>query len=68
VAWLDVAVAPPAPALRVILDMDLDGLQVMQHIGVKVDAGACLPVIAVTRRGDLKTKHSPPSRPVWTTS
>jgi DNA-binding response OmpR family regulator len=40
----------------VILDMDLDGAQIMEQIGVKAGGGARLPVIAVTRRGDLKTK------------
>jgi DNA-binding response OmpR family regulator len=39
-----------------ILDMDLDGPLIMEQIGAKAAGGARLPVIALTRRGDLKTK------------
>jgi len=40
----------------VVLDMDLDGARIMEQIGGRPSGGARLPVIAVTRRGDLKTK------------
>jgi DNA-binding response OmpR family regulator len=40
----------------VILDMDLNGPQVLEQIAAKAGGGPRLPVIAVTRRGDLKTK------------
>ena len=40
----------------VILDMDLDGREIMDQIGAKAAGGARLPVIGLTRRGDLKTK------------
>jgi DNA-binding response OmpR family regulator len=40
----------------VIFDADLDGQQVMQHIASKATAGGRLPAIALTRRGDLRTK------------
>jgi DNA-binding response OmpR family regulator len=39
----------------VILDMDLDGAQIMALLAKPV-AGMRLPVIGLTRRGDLKTK------------
>jgi DNA-binding response OmpR family regulator len=39
-----------------ILDMDLDGAQIMALFGAKPSGGMRLPVIALTRRGDLKTK------------
>ncbi len=38
-----------------ILDMDLDGDQVMQAVGAR-DGDTRLPVIGLTRRGDLKSK------------
>src|SRR6266849_3999678 len=38
-----------------ILDMDLDGRQVMQQIVVSASVTR-LPVIGLTRRGDLRTK------------
>src|SRR5258708_37139614 len=38
-----------------ILDMDLDGRQVMQRIRVTAD-GTRIAIISLTRRGDLKTK------------
>ena len=40
----------------VILDMDLDGMQIMTVLGVTPVGGMRLPVIGLTRRGDLKTK------------
>jgi DNA-binding response OmpR family regulator len=40
----------------VILDMDLDGAQIMALLGAKPVGGMRLPVIGLTRRGDLKTK------------
>jgi two-component system, OmpR family, response regulator MprA len=40
----------------VILDMDLDGREMLSEIGSKAAGGARLPVIGLTRRGDLKTK------------
>jgi DNA-binding response OmpR family regulator len=39
-----------------ILDMDLDGAQIMALLGVTPVGGLRLPVIGLTRRGDLKTK------------
>jgi DNA-binding response OmpR family regulator len=39
-----------------VLDMDLNGAQIMAQIGAKPVGGARLPVIGLTRRGDLKTK------------
>ena len=38
-----------------LLDMDLDGAQIMPMLGAK-PGGTRLPVIGLTRRGDLKTK------------
>jgi DNA-binding response OmpR family regulator len=41
----------------VIFDADLDGEQVMQHVGARTELDAArLPAIALTRRGDLRTK------------
>jgi DNA-binding response OmpR family regulator len=40
----------------VILDMDLDGAQIMALLGAKPMGGMRLPVIGLTRRGDLKNK------------
>ena len=40
----------------VLFDADLDGQQVMQHVAAKAGRGARLPAIALTRRGDLRTK------------
>jgi DNA-binding response OmpR family regulator len=39
-----------------ILDMDLDGTQIMAFLVNKPVGGIRLPVIGLTRRGDLKTK------------
>src|SRR5947209_4828362 len=39
-----------------ILDMDLDGVQIMTLLGATPVGGMRLPVIGLTRRGDLKTK------------
>jgi DNA-binding response OmpR family regulator len=39
-----------------ILDMDLDGDQIMAMLGNRPMGGTHLPVIGLTRRGDLKTK------------
>src|SRR5438105_3897573 len=39
-----------------ILDMDLDGAQIMALLGASPVGGVRLPVIGLTRRGDLKTK------------
>ena len=39
-----------------ILDMDLDGMQIMTLLEVTPVGGVRLPVIGLTRRGDLKTK------------
>jgi DNA-binding response OmpR family regulator len=39
-----------------ILDMDLDGMQIMTLLGTTPVGGMRLPVIGLTRRGDLKTK------------
>lgn len=39
-----------------LLDMDLDGAQIMALLGDKPVGGVRLPVIGLTRRGDLKTK------------
>lgn len=40
----------------VILDMDLDGARLMAMVGSTPVGGMRLPVIGLTRRGDLKTK------------
>jgi two-component system, OmpR family, response regulator ResD len=40
----------------VLLDMELEGATIMQQIGVVQPGGARLPVIGLTRRGDLKSK------------
>jgi len=39
-----------------ILDMDLDGAQIMSLLGSKPVGRMRLPVVGLTRRGDLKTK------------
>jgi DNA-binding response OmpR family regulator len=39
-----------------IIDMDLDGAQIMSLLAAKPVGGMRLPVIGLTRRGDLKTK------------
>ncbi len=39
-----------------ILDMDLNAGQVLQEVGARAGGGARLPVIGLTRRGDLKSK------------
>jgi DNA-binding response OmpR family regulator len=39
-----------------LIDMDLDGARIMALIGAKPVGGVRLPVIGLTRRGDLKTK------------
>ena len=39
-----------------ILDMDLDGTHIMAMLGASPVGGMRLPVIGLTRRGDLKTK------------
>jgi two-component system KDP operon response regulator KdpE len=39
-----------------ILDMDLDGAQILALLGAQPVGGMRLPVIGLTRRGDLKTK------------
>src|SRR5207244_2380759 len=40
----------------VIFDADLDGEQLMQDIATRAVGGARVPSIALTRRGDLRTK------------
>jgi DNA-binding response OmpR family regulator len=40
----------------VLLDMDLDGAQIMALVAARTADGTRLPVISLTRRGDLKTK------------
>jgi DNA-binding response OmpR family regulator len=40
----------------VLLDMDLDGAAIMDEIGGRGQGGARLPIIGLTRRGDLKSK------------
>lgn len=42
----------------VIVDMDVEGSEVLSMIGTKPRGGMRLPVIALTRRGDLKGKLS----------
>jgi CheY-like chemotaxis protein len=39
-----------------MLDMDLDGAQILALLGAKHVGGMRLPVLGLTRRGDLKTK------------
>jgi DNA-binding response OmpR family regulator len=57
-----VTVTEVASALRewqphlAILNMDLDGARIMGLLGATPVGGVRLPVIGVTRRGDLKTK------------
>ena len=41
-----------------ILDMDLDGTQILARLGPPSAGASRLPVIGLTRRGDLKTKLS----------
>jgi DNA-binding response OmpR family regulator len=52
---VEAAVAEWQPNL-VILDMDLDGMQIMALLRHRPSVSARLPVIGLTRRGDLKTK------------
>jgi DNA-binding response OmpR family regulator len=40
----------------VILDMDLDGTQVIRRLGAETASSERLPIIGLTRRGDLRTK------------
>ena len=40
----------------VLLDMELEGATIMQEISVREPGDARLPVIALTPRGDLKSK------------
>jgi DNA-binding response OmpR family regulator len=40
----------------VILDMDLDAMQIIALLGATLVGGMRLPVIGLTRRGDLKAK------------
>jgi DNA-binding response OmpR family regulator len=40
----------------VLLDMDIDGPAIMDQIGARNTGGGRLPVLALTRRGDLRTK------------
>jgi DNA-binding response OmpR family regulator len=54
-ADVEAAVAEWQPRL-VILDMDLDGMQIIALLSRRPSARARLPVIGLTRRGDLKTK------------
>jgi DNA-binding response OmpR family regulator len=39
-----------------VLDMDLDGAQILARLGAHSAGGVRLPVLGLTRRGDLKTK------------
>jgi len=39
-----------------LIDMDLDGARIMAQLGAQPVGGMRLPVIGLTRRGDLKTK------------
>lgn len=41
-----------------ILDMDLDGLRILTRLGMRSSGATRLPVIGLTRRGDLRTKLS----------
>ena len=56
------AVSQLSPVLKewqphlAIIDMDLDGGQIMALLGAQSVGGMRLPVIGLTRRGDLKTK------------
>jgi len=40
----------------VILDMDLDGIRIMTLLGARAASSGRLPVIGLTRRGDLRNK------------
>jgi len=50
-----------------ILDMDLDGLQILNLLEATPVGGTRLPVIGLTRRGDRRPSWRP-SRRAWTTS
>jgi DNA-binding response OmpR family regulator len=52
---LETSVAEWHPHL-LVLDMDLDGTQMLTQLGAQSAGPARLPVIGLTRRGDLKTK------------
>lgn len=55
VSEVEAAVAEWQPHF-VILDFDLDGLQIMALLNRRASRRSPLPVIALTRRGDLKNK------------
>src|SRR5688500_19726885 len=42
----------------VVVDMDVEGPEVMALVGEKVSGGARLPTIALTRQGDSKGKRA----------
>jgi DNA-binding response OmpR family regulator len=52
---VETAVSTWQPHL-VILDMDLDGAEIISLLSAKTAGGGRLPVIGLTRRGDLKSK------------
>jgi DNA-binding response OmpR family regulator len=52
---LETSVAEWHPHL-LVLDMDLDGTQMLAQLGAQTVSATRLPVIGLTRRGDLKTK------------
>jgi two-component system, OmpR family, KDP operon response regulator KdpE len=52
---LESSVAEWHPHL-LVLDMDLDGTQMLAQVGARAVGAARLPTIGLTRRGDLKTK------------
>jgi DNA-binding response OmpR family regulator len=42
-----------------LLNMDLDGFTIMRELGSRRPSGARLPLVGLTRRGDLKGKLAP---------
>jgi DNA-binding response OmpR family regulator len=54
-ADVETTVAEWQPHL-VVLDMDLDGTQIVALLGARTGGSGRLPVIGLTRRGDLRTK------------
>ena len=60
------ALAQRRPHLAVI-DMDLAAGRILDRLGYTAPAVERIPVVALTRRGDLKTSWRP-SRTAWTTS
>jgi DNA-binding response OmpR family regulator len=54
-AQVEMAVAEWQPHL-VVLDMDLDGREIMALLRARTSSSGRLPVLGLTRRGDLRNK------------